>query len=309
MANTNMAAEQLLELLLTLKKTTPAAAKGILNSQPAIAYALITLMVSMNAINIEVFQKTLAEFGASTGADATSGPAAVPLTSASSTPTPMAASNSAAAHINNTTPQTMPPPAAPAPISAIPLHLQAQYRTGTPPSAMGAGTPQLTAHPHTPTPPYGYGHGHSNGGQPTPPGQAGYAQPAYGQQPGYGQPGYGYQQQGGYQQGGYQQGGYQQQQQQQQHSGYQQSAPSGYQQGYGAYGSGYGQPPPQPAHAHQATPQSATPALPESLAGIPEEQKALIMRVLAMTPEQINMLPPGERATYIQIRATLGVST
>jgi len=25
------------------------------------------------------------------------------------------------------------------------------------------------------------------------------------------------------------------------------------------------------------------------------------MRVLAMTPEQINMLPPSERATYVQI--------
>lgn len=48
--------EQLIELMLQLKKTTPAAAKQILNSQPQIAYALITLMVSMNAINLEVFQ-------------------------------------------------------------------------------------------------------------------------------------------------------------------------------------------------------------------------------------------------------------
>ncbi|KAE9401640.1 hypothetical protein BT96DRAFT_856375 [Gymnopus androsaceus JB14] len=57
--------EQLIELMLQLKKTTPAAAKQILNSQPQIAYALITLMVSMNAINLEVFQKTLADFAAS----------------------------------------------------------------------------------------------------------------------------------------------------------------------------------------------------------------------------------------------------
>jgi hypothetical protein len=88
MANPNIAAEQLLELLLTLKvgaslslispnisfsrrsaehcailtlqlyfqKTTPEAARTILNNQPAIAYALMTLMVSMNAVNIEVFQ-------------------------------------------------------------------------------------------------------------------------------------------------------------------------------------------------------------------------------------------------------------
>ena len=77
MSDVNLATEQLLELLLTLKvklesqltlsnygpanwyqKTTPAAARGILNDQPAIAYALITLMVSMNAIDIEVFQVT-----------------------------------------------------------------------------------------------------------------------------------------------------------------------------------------------------------------------------------------------------------
>ena len=30
-------------------------------------------------------------------------------------------------------------------------------------------------------------------------------------------------------------------------------------------------------------------------------RQTLIMRVLAMTPEQINMLPPADRATYIQI--------
>ncbi|KAJ4468277.1 hypothetical protein J3R30DRAFT_3560550 [Lentinula aciculospora] len=54
--------DQLIELMLQLKKTTPAAAKQILNSQPQIAYALMTLMVSMNAVNFEVFQKTLADF-------------------------------------------------------------------------------------------------------------------------------------------------------------------------------------------------------------------------------------------------------
>ncbi len=29
--------------------------------------------------------------------------------------------------------------------------------------------------------------------------------------------------------------------------------------------------------------------------------QAIIMRVLSMTPEQINLLPPAERATYIQL--------
>jgi len=29
--------------------------------------------------------------------------------------------------------------------------------------------------------------------------------------------------------------------------------------------------------------------------------QAIIMRVLSMTPEQINVLPPNERATYIQL--------
>jgi cleavage stimulation factor subunit 2 len=38
------------------QKTTPAAARQILNDRPPIACALITLMVSMNAINFDVFQ-------------------------------------------------------------------------------------------------------------------------------------------------------------------------------------------------------------------------------------------------------------
>lgn len=77
MSNQSFAEEQLLELLLQLKvcysylyspmiltwyrtqKTTPDAARQILNSQPQIAYALITLMVTMNAINFEVFQVCL----------------------------------------------------------------------------------------------------------------------------------------------------------------------------------------------------------------------------------------------------------
>ncbi|KAF7301059.1 hypothetical protein MIND_00671700 [Mycena indigotica] len=65
----------LLDLLLQLKRTTPQAAKQLLNSQPAIAYALISLMVSMNAIDIDVFQKTLASHSGASVAP----PAPVPL--------------------------------------------------------------------------------------------------------------------------------------------------------------------------------------------------------------------------------------
>jgi len=237
MTDVNLATEQLLELLLTLKKTTPAAARGILNNQPAIAYALITLMVSMNAINIEVFQRILAEFGA---ANASSFPA--------STPTPQTMSS-----VNSIMAST--------PLSAIPSHLQAQYRTTTPPSV-----PQ--------TPPYvsysqANGQGSSHSYTSTPPNTNNH--------------GYGQQQQG--------------------YSGPYQQQPSAYP----------GYPPTYSGQAMSHQPATSTPApssnLTDALASIPDEQKALIMRVLSMTPEQINMLPPTERSTYIQIRATLGIPT
>jgi len=65
--------ENLIELLLHLKvhtrplsyptlilnlrqKTTPEQAKLILNSQPQVSYALMDLMVKINAVNMEVFQ-------------------------------------------------------------------------------------------------------------------------------------------------------------------------------------------------------------------------------------------------------------
>ncbi|KAF5312280.1 hypothetical protein D9619_002441 [Psilocybe cf. subviscida] len=256
------------------------AAKGILNSQPAIAYALITLMVQMNAINVEVFQKTLAELVPTNQAEAS--------TAAAGGTRPIATGGTPL-------PQTAP--------SAIPPHLQTQYRTNTPPSypaslpPSSAMTPpvsqQPSIHTHTPTPPYGYG------------APNGYGQPQ--QQGGYG----GYQQtpppqqqptpQGGYQQPHFQQQAqYQQPHQQQQHYGQyqQQPTPQPAYPGYAQYGAG-----------SAPAPASAPSVLPDALAGIPDEQKALIMRVLSMTPEQINMLPPADRATYIQIRTTLGVPT
>ncbi|KAF8346090.1 hypothetical protein F5887DRAFT_962569 [Amanita rubescens] len=208
MSSQSLATEQLLELLLQLKKTTPAAAKQILNGQPSISYALITLMVSMNAIKLDVFYKVLAEYG-----------------------------NGSAAQL----PAVQPPP----PVPAVPPHLQPHppYRNATPPVAPpvpvypnGTGTPQ----------PYPYG----QTSQPTTgTGYAGYTQSGYPQYPPYG------------------------------------------------------------AQQHAPSPSNAAPVLPEALSNIPEDQKAIIMRVLSMTPEQINLLPPAERATYIQLRATLGVPT
>jgi len=230
----NLATEQLLELLLTLKKTTPAAARGILTNQPAIAYALITLMVSMNAINIEVFQRTLAEFGAANASSL-----------ATSTPTP----------------QTMDSIMSSAPLSAVPPHLQAQYRTTTPPvsqtslygSYSQANGQDSSSHPYTSTPPNMINHHHEYEQQ-----QSGYA------------------------------GQYQQ-------------PPSSYP-GYPPTYSGQ-------TASHQTPTPAPSSNLTDALASIPDDQKALIMRVLSMTPEQINTLPPTERTTYIQIRATLGIPT
>ncbi|KAF7318118.1 hypothetical protein HMN09_00319800 [Mycena chlorophos] len=178
----------MLDLLLQLKRTTPQAAKQLLNSQPAIAYALISLMVSMNAIDVEVFQKTLA---AHTGV-------------AASVP-------------------------APPPLSAIPPHMQPSSRTTTPPAQ----------------PPYHQHYGGYPSHTPTPPNAGGY--------PGYG---------------------------------------------------GYNTPPPPPAPQQAAPP----PAIPESmLAGMSEDQRRMLMAVVAMTPEQINALSPGDRANIMQLRATLGL--
>ncbi|TFK65691.1 hypothetical protein BDN72DRAFT_889301 [Pluteus cervinus] len=234
MSSQSLAAEQLLELLLQLKKTTPAAARQILNAQPQIAYALITLMASMNAVNVDVCQKILSDYSASTG---------------------------------SIQPSLNPPAASSAPLSAIPPHVQsssapAPYRTSTPPTSH---TPPISGPPAS----YPYSNGQpSSYGQPPP-----SAPPSYGGQPqGYG---------GGYSQNPYVQAGG--------------AAGGGYpSSGYGS--SSYGGPP-QPPSA----------VLPDTLAGIPEDQKALIVRVISMTPEQLNALPPQERSMYIQIRSTLGI--
>ncbi|RDB21953.1 hypothetical protein Hypma_010956 [Hypsizygus marmoreus] len=233
MSSQSFAAEQLLELLLQLKKTTPTAARSILNAQPQIAYALMTLMVSMNAVNFDVFQKILADYGTNNKPVA---PAPAPAA-----PTPSIAPSIA--------PSTHPSTSS-TPVPALPPHLQyPQYRTATPPSqpygaypnGQGAPPPQVLHQPYAQTQ--------------YPPQQAPPVNPSYGySQP---QPGYGY---------------------------------------------------PAPGPAYSAAPSGAG-ILPDTLASIPDDQKALIMRVITMTPEQIHALPPAERQTYIQLRATLGVPT
>ncbi|KAG6919849.1 hypothetical protein DXG01_015556 [Tephrocybe rancida] len=226
MSNQSFAAEQLLELLLQLKKTTPDAARSILNGQPQIAYALMTLMVKMNAVNFEVFQKTLADYGSNSKPSATvSAPVSAPVP----TPTP---SMLPSAH----------PSTSSTPVPALPPHLHPQvqhYRTATPPNQ-----------------PYLYSDGQAP--QPQPHQQLPYGQPPF--QPAPSHPGY----------------------------GYSQPQPT-----YGY--PGYGNTPPVP------TPQPMPAGIQSSLAAIPEEQKALIMRVITMTPDQLNALPPAERQTYIQL--------
>ena len=135
----------------------------------------------------------------------------------------------------------------PTAIPAIPPHLQAQYRSGTPPTILGAVS--STTPTHTPTPPYPYSHPSSASVAPT--------------------------------------------------NGHPAAA---------TYGGGYVYPQAYPVTSSAASVPSVpppttttTPALPGALANIPADQKALILRVLTMTPEQINALPPVERATYIQI--------
>ncbi|THH18995.1 hypothetical protein EW146_g2084 [Bondarzewia mesenterica] len=56
----------------------------------------------------------------------------------------------------------------------------------------------------------------------------------------------------------------------------------------------------QPPQAYAAT-QSAASVIPDALAAMPEEQRAMIMRFISMTPDQINQLPPAERASIMQL--------
>ncbi|KAN0121616.1 hypothetical protein V8E52_003512 [Russula decolorans] len=181
---------QLIELLLELKRTTPDQAKGILNAQPQIAYALVALMVKIGIIDIPIFQQTLASF---------------------------------APRQNGMQTQ---------PTAAVPPHIQAQ--------SSRSGTPQF------PTPPPGaYGMG----------------------APRAGPPGY----------------------------------PSSYASGSGgtSVSMGHYNAPPAP----QVTNQN----IPAALAAIPENQREVVLKLINMRPEEIAVLPPTERASVIQLRASLGI--
>ncbi|KAF9817773.1 hypothetical protein IEO21_03232 [Rhodonia placenta] len=197
--------DQLLELLLQLKKTTPEQARVILNSQPQIAYALMAVMVNVNAVNMDVIQKTLASYGALPGAPSTS---------------------------------QAPPPAAPVSVpaaSAIPPHLVSQ-------------PPHRGATPTYPSQPPSYPSG-------------GYPAPAFTP------------------------------------SAPQLNAPAG-----PSGPASYSQPPQAPAGM-------IPPALAPALANIPDDQRALILRVISMTREEIYQLPYAERENIIKLRATLGLQT
>ncbi|OCH95746.1 hypothetical protein OBBRIDRAFT_787954 [Obba rivulosa] len=195
--------EQLLELLLQLKKTTPEQARAILNAQPQIAYALMAVMVNLNVVNMEVVQKTLAQYGALPG------PSQAP-----------------------SAPILTPAPAV-TPVPAIPPHLAHQplHRGGTP------TYPPQPQHP-------------------------GYPGPSYPPHPG--------------------------------------STPP----------NPYGAPPHIPGLGYTApAPQPAAPpgGLPPALANIPDDQKALIMRVISMSRDEIYQLPYNERDNITKLRATLGL--
>ncbi|GBE77467.1 hypothetical protein BKA93DRAFT_767232 [Sparassis latifolia] len=189
--------DDLLELLLQLKKTTPDQARIILNSQPQIAFALMAVMVNINAVNMEVVQKTLSAYGTL--------PAATPAAQQTAPPVPTAA-------------------------TAIPPHLAVQ-------------PPQRSVTPTYPP-------------QPQP---SAYAPPSY---PAHN------------------------------------TTPN-------SYASSSHQPP-----AYSAPPPTApTAMIPDALANIPDDQKALIMKVISMSREEIYQLPYAQRDNIIQLRATLGLPT
>ncbi|CAE6372370.1 unnamed protein product [Rhizoctonia solani] len=84
--------------------------------------------------------------------------------------------------------------------------------------------------------------------------------------------------------------------------------PNQYQQGY------YGAPPqqavqpmpPNPAYQSYQPPAPAPPPAPSAFQAVSPQQQAMIQQVLSLTPEQINGLPPNERAAIMQLRSQLG---
>ncbi|BEJ11819.1 hypothetical protein CspHIS471_0202790 [Cutaneotrichosporon sp. HIS471] len=68
------------------------------------------------------------------------------------------------------------------------------------------------------------------------------------------------------------------------------------------YGGGYGRSAP-PAPPAPAAPPALPPATQAALAGLPEDQKAMLMQVLQLTPDQINALDVEQQASVRQLRA------
>ncbi|KAG8944748.1 hypothetical protein FRC04_001563 [Tulasnella sp. 424] len=58
-----------------------------------------------------------------------------------------------------------------------------------------------------------------------------------------------------------------------------------------------------PPTVPRVAPPAAAPTQPSASANIPEDQKAMLLQILSLTPEQINALPPTERTTVQQLRA------
>ncbi|THV06255.1 hypothetical protein K435DRAFT_773441 [Dendrothele bispora CBS 962.96] len=183
-----------------------------------------------------------------------------------------------ASQANSSTPQPLAssssrptPPIAPA--SSIPPHMQAaqtQYRVGTPPSSSSSA--MLTPPPSslTPTNAYGgqgYGQGAGNWG----PSSSSLPPSSSGVASG--------------------------------------SSYGSYDAGVGSYSSsGYsGQTTTTTSTASQPQVNLLSSLNPAVLTSIPEEQKAMVVHVLSLTQEQINRLPPQDRTSILQLRATLGL--
>ncbi|CEL59015.1 Cleavage stimulation factor subunit 2 OS=Mus musculus GN=Cstf2 PE=1 SV=2 [Rhizoctonia solani AG-1 IB] len=80
-----------------------------------------------------------------------------------------------------------------------------------------------------------------------------------------------------------------------------------YQQGYyGAPPQGVPPMPPNQAYQSYQPPAPAPPQAPPAFQAVSPEQQAMIQQVLSLTPEQINGLPPNERAAIMQLRSQLG---
>lgn len=67
---------------------------------------------------------------------------------------------------------------------------------------------------------------------------------------------------------------------------------------------------PLPSSSHYGVPtppQTMGQSMPAALAAIPESQREVVLKLVNMSLEEIAMLPPNERASVIQLRASLGI--